>query len=134
MFGRLASAACSNEAHANSKLIRKRKTMILMEFPIIMLNKQPSAVSVDTFTESADNFDSQPQSFSQEYQMPKDECLSYPRFPRTSAYHPDWVLGGASGGANPLWLTEWLCEVLDLQPGMRVLDLGCGRAMSSRHP
>ncbi|MCA9033214.1 MAG: class I SAM-dependent methyltransferase [Planctomycetaceae bacterium] len=96
-----------------------------------MLNKQPSAVSVDTFTESADNFDSQPQSFSQEYQMPKDERLSYPRFPRASAYHPDWVLGGASGGANPLWLTEWLCEVLDLQPGMRVLDLGCGRAMSS---
>ena len=36
-----------------------------------------------------------------------------------------------SGGANPLWLTEWLSSVLDLRPGMRVLDLGCGRAMSS---
>jgi cyclopropane fatty-acyl-phospholipid synthase-like methyltransferase len=30
-----------------------------------------------------------------------------------------------------LWLTEWLAEALDLRPGMRVLDLGCGRAMSS---
>jgi SAM-dependent methyltransferase len=41
------------------------------------------------------------------------------------------VLASASGGANALWLTEWLAEALDLQPGMRVLDLGCGRAMSS---
>ncbi|MDP1796271.1 MAG: methyltransferase domain-containing protein [Planctomycetaceae bacterium] len=53
------------------------------------------------------------------------------RFPRASGYHPEWVLAGASGGANPLWLTEWLTEKLDLRPGMRVLDLGCGRAMSS---
>ncbi len=36
-----------------------------------------------------------------------------------------------SGGANALWITEWLAEALDLRPGMRVLDLGCGRAMSS---
>ena len=41
------------------------------------------------------------------------------------------MLAGVSGGANPLWLTEWLAEALDLRPGMRVLDLGCGRAMSS---
>ena len=34
-------------------------------------------------------------------------------------------------GSNPLWMTEWLCERLDLQPGMRVLDLGCGYAKSS---
>ena len=30
-----------------------------------------------------------------------------------------------------MWLTEWLAEALVLQPGMRVLDLGCGRAASS---
>jgi len=54
-----------------------------------------------------------------------------PRFPRSSAYHPEWILGGVSGGANALWLTEWLAESLDLRSGMRVLDLGCGRAMSS---
>jgi cyclopropane fatty-acyl-phospholipid synthase-like methyltransferase len=36
-----------------------------------------------------------------------------------------------SGGANSLYMTEWLAESLDLRPGMRVLDLGCGRAASS---
>ena len=53
------------------------------------------------------------------------------RFPRSSRYHPEWVLASVSGGANSLWLTEWVTEVLDLRPGMRVLDLGCGRAASS---
>jgi cyclopropane fatty-acyl-phospholipid synthase-like methyltransferase len=53
------------------------------------------------------------------------------RFPRASTYNPEWLLAGVSGAANPLWLTEWICEALDLQPGMRVLDLGCGRALSS---
>jgi SAM-dependent methyltransferase len=52
-------------------------------------------------------------------------------FPRSNAYHPDWVRSGVSGGANPLWLTEWLTEALELRPGMRVLDLGCGRGASS---
>ena len=37
----------------------------------------------------------------------------------------------ASRGANSLWLTEWLTSALDLRPGQRVLDLGCGRASSS---
>jgi cyclopropane fatty-acyl-phospholipid synthase-like methyltransferase len=60
-----------------------------------------------------------------------DDRLICDRFPRANAYHPEWVLGGAGGGANALWLAEWLCEALDLRPGMRVLDLGCGRAMSS---
>jgi SAM-dependent methyltransferase len=60
-----------------------------------------------------------------------DERLISERFPRASGYHPEWVLAGVSGGANALWLTEWLCEALDLRPGLRVLDLGCGRAMSS---
>jgi cyclopropane fatty-acyl-phospholipid synthase-like methyltransferase len=40
-------------------------------------------------------------------------------------------MASASGGANALWLTEWLAGALDLRPGMRVLDLGCGRGMSS---
>src|SRR5437660_7148792 len=63
--------------------------------------------------------------------MPTDNRLHSDRFPRASQYHPEWVIANASGGANPLWLTEWLAEALDLRPGMRVLDLGCGRAMSS---
>jgi SAM-dependent methyltransferase len=53
------------------------------------------------------------------------------RFPRSSKYHPEWVIASASGGASALWMTEWLAAALDLRPGMRVLDLGCGRAMSS---
>ncbi len=53
------------------------------------------------------------------------------RFPRSARYNPEWITASASGGANALWLTEWLAESLDLRPGMRMLDLGCGRAMSS---
>jgi cyclopropane fatty-acyl-phospholipid synthase-like methyltransferase len=53
------------------------------------------------------------------------------RFPKTDRYHPDWILAGVSGGANSLWLTEWLAAAMDLRPRMRVLDLGCGRACSS---
>jgi ubiquinone/menaquinone biosynthesis C-methylase UbiE len=34
-------------------------------------------------------------------------------------------------GPNALWLTEWMCQAMRLQPGMRVLDLGCGRGLSS---
>jgi ubiquinone/menaquinone biosynthesis C-methylase UbiE len=53
------------------------------------------------------------------------------QFLRANAYNPDWVVASASGGANALWLADWLTSVLDLKPGMRVLDLGCGRAVSS---
>lgn len=60
-----------------------------------------------------------------------DTNFIVPAFPRASTYNPEWVIASASGGANPLWLTEWLAGALDLKPGMRVLDLGCGRAMSS---
>ena len=63
--------------------------------------------------------------------MPTDMRLVHESFPRASRYNPEWILGSASGGANSLWLTEWLAAALDLRPGMRVLDLGCGRASSS---
>jgi len=52
-------------------------------------------------------------------------------FPRASKYNPDWLAASASGGANPLVLAEWLSSAMDLRPGMRVLDLACGRAASS---
>lgn len=55
----------------------------------------------------------------------KNEC-----FPRSSKYDPEWVLKGWMG-PNVLWLTEWLCEKMVLKPGMRVLDMGCGKALSS---
>jgi SAM-dependent methyltransferase len=52
-------------------------------------------------------------------------------FPKSSQYHPDWVRESAGGGACALWLAEWLTRSLMLKPGMRVLDLGCGRAATS---
>lgn len=63
--------------------------------------------------------------------MSSDHLLFNDRFPRSSKYHPEWIRGGLSGGANALWLTEWLTEALDLKPGQRILDLGCGLASSS---
>ncbi len=53
------------------------------------------------------------------------------QFARSHKYNPNWVLAGVSGAAHPLWMTEWLCEAMDLRPNMRVLDLGCGQACSS---
>src|SRR5437660_11739316 len=63
--------------------------------------------------------------------MPLDTRLLSERFPRSSKYHPEWVIASAGSGTNALWNIEWLAEALALRPGMRVLDLGCGRAMSS---
>jgi SAM-dependent methyltransferase len=63
--------------------------------------------------------------------MTSDARLVSGRFPLSTRYNPEWLIAGAGGGANSLWLTEWLAEALDLRPGMRVLDLGCGLATSS---
>ncbi|HIJ65412.1 MAG TPA: methyltransferase domain-containing protein [Candidatus Hydrogenedentes bacterium] len=56
--------------------------------------------------------------------------LKWDDFPRSSKYDPIRV-ANHSMGPNVLWLTEALCEVMKLAPGMRVLDLGCGAALSS---
>jgi len=56
--------------------------------------------------------------------------LQRPEFPRSNGYDPDWVLTHQMG-PNALWLIEWLTRDLELKPGMRVLDLGCGTAMTS---
>jgi Cyclopropane fatty acid synthase and related methyltransferases len=34
-------------------------------------------------------------------------------------------------GPNSMWLLEDVCEHLDLKPGTRVLDLGCGKGLTS---
>jgi SAM-dependent methyltransferase len=51
-------------------------------------------------------------------------------FPRASSYDPQWVLDNVMG-PHVLWLAEWLSQRLELKNGMRILDLGCGRAISS---
>ena len=51
-------------------------------------------------------------------------------YPRSATYDPEWVLQN-NMGPNVLWLAEALSQVLPLQPGMRLLDMGCGKAISS---
>jgi SAM-dependent methyltransferase len=59
-----------------------------------------------------------------------EQLLSRPEFPRASKYDARWVLDNQMG-LNALWLTEWLCQGMNLSSGMRILDLGCGKALSS---
>lgn len=49
---------------------------------------------------------------------------------RSTAYDPEWVIENMMG-PNVMWLTESLSQVMKLEPGMRVLDMGCGKAVSS---
>jgi ubiquinone/menaquinone biosynthesis C-methylase UbiE len=58
------------------------------------------------------------------------ELLKNDKFPRSAKYDPEWVLKGWMG-PNVLWLAEWLTEKMEIKPGMRVLDMGCGKALSS---
>ncbi len=58
------------------------------------------------------------------------ELLARPEFPRASKYDAHWIIENQMG-LNSILLTEWVCQAMDLKPGMRVLDLGCGRALSS---
>ncbi len=50
--------------------------------------------------------------------------------PRSSHYDPGWILENQMG-PNALWLTEWLAQAMTLRQGIRTLDLGCGRGLSS---
>jgi SAM-dependent methyltransferase len=56
--------------------------------------------------------------------------LRHHRYLRSNEYAPEWVIENQMG-PHALWLLEALTEVLPIEPGMRVLDLGCGRAMTS---
>jgi cyclopropane fatty-acyl-phospholipid synthase-like methyltransferase len=56
--------------------------------------------------------------------------LALPEYPRSSNFDPELVIDN-SMGPNVLWLAEALTNAMDLKSGMRVLDLGCGKAISS---
>ena len=58
------------------------------------------------------------------------KLLHNDNFPLSAKYDPQWVVQNQMG-PNALWLTEWLCREMDLKPGMRVLDMGCGQCLSS---
>ncbi|MDQ4125871.1 MAG: methyltransferase domain-containing protein [Actinomycetota bacterium] len=63
--------------------------------------------------------------------MPSLEDLVRPsEYPRSSGYDPAWVVA-LDMGPHPLWLLEDLAEDLELEPGMRVLDLGSGLGATS---
>ncbi len=58
------------------------------------------------------------------------ELMKPDRFPRSAGYDVSWMIEN-SMGPNVLWLSEFLSEVMAFKPGMKVLDLGCGKALSS---
>ena len=58
------------------------------------------------------------------------ERFAYDRYPRSSQYDPAWVLENQMG-PNALWLVEALSDMMEFRSGMRILDLGCGKAMTS---
>ena len=58
------------------------------------------------------------------------EKMKNPLYPLSSKYDPQWIIDNQMG-SHCMWLTESLVKSLDLKPDMRVLDLGCGKALSS---
>ena len=59
--------------------------------------------------------------------------LNHPHYPRSNQYDARWTIDNQMG-PHALWLLEWLAPALGLDTlpsGARVLDLGCGRAMTS---
>jgi cyclopropane fatty-acyl-phospholipid synthase-like methyltransferase len=60
----------------------------------------------------------------------KQEEVSLTTFPLTAKYNPQWIRDNALG-ENALRQTESLVRRLPLRAGMRILDLGCGKATSS---
>lgn len=50
--------------------------------------------------------------------------------PKSSQFDTEWMLANEMG-PNAVWLAEILADRMNLSAGMRVLDLGCGRAMTS---
>ncbi len=52
------------------------------------------------------------------------------KFPKSSQYDLEWMAKHEMG-PNAVWLTEFLSEKMDINKNMRILDLGCGKALSS---
>ena len=52
------------------------------------------------------------------------------KYTKTDKYDANWIRENWMG-PNPLWLLEELCEHLELKPGMKVLDMGCGKGLTS---
>ena len=64
------------------------------------------------------------------YNNAMSDPLNFPEYPRSSHYDLHWMMEN-SMGPNAVWLAEGLAQVMDLKSGMRTLDMGCGKALSS---
>lgn len=61
--------------------------------------------------------------------MYMSNCPENILFPLSTKYDLNWIRKN-SLGENVLYNLETLCHVLKFEPGMKVLDLGCGKALS----
>jgi len=62
--------------------------------------------------------------------MDVTELTQPDRYPLSANYDPGWVVG-LDMGPHPLWQLEDLLSDLALRPGVKVLDLGCGKGATS---
>ena len=60
----------------------------------------------------------------------KMTMMSDEKYALAAKYDPEWIYENRNGG-QCLWLVESLSRILTLTPGMKVLDLGCGNAITS---
>jgi ubiquinone/menaquinone biosynthesis C-methylase UbiE len=60
----------------------------------------------------------------------KMKLLIDDKYPLAAKYDPEWMFENKMGG-QCLWLIESLSHIMELRPGMRVLDMGCGKALTS---
>jgi len=70
------------------------------------------------------------ESLARDWHQQAQNPIWHPRFLRSNQYNQEWVANNQMG-PNALWLLESLMEHLTVEPGSRVLDLGCGNAMTS---
>jgi SAM-dependent methyltransferase len=56
--------------------------------------------------------------------------LQLPQYPRSSSYDTDWLIENMMG-PHPLWLLEALTTQMVISASDVVLDLGCGKAVTS---
>lgn len=60
----------------------------------------------------------------------KMKMLVDDNYPLSAKYDPNWMYENRNG-CQCLWLVESLSQILPLKPGMKVLDIGCGNALTS---